>query len=53
MRVEVHWMSEDKETFRGKVINGYYPPNKEKEHYIIEGEFVEFSRNKIISINHD
>jgi hypothetical protein len=45
MVVEIIEVSEDKETFRGKVTHGYYPED-EKE-WIDVGALVEFSREKI------
>jgi hypothetical protein len=45
MMVRVSWMSDDKETFRGKVTHGYYP--KEKNKQIDVDALVEFSMKKI------
>lgn len=43
--VEIMEISEDKKTYRGKVIDGYYPDNERER--IDAGELVEFSREKI------
>lgn len=49
MMVEVTEISEDKETFRGKVTHGYYP--KDEKEWIDVGALVEFSRKKIGGIH--
>lgn len=45
IKVKVTEISEDKETFRGKVTHGYYP--EDKKEWIDVGDLVEFSREKI------
>ncbi|MFO7549068.1 MAG: hypothetical protein R6X29_09410, partial [Acidimicrobiia bacterium] len=43
--VQVLWMSQEKQMFRGTVTHGYYP--KDESDCIKEGAVVEFSKKKI------
>ena len=49
MIVEVSWISDDKQTYRGTVIHGYYPKDESK--WIEVGAVVEFSIKKIRGIS--
>lgn len=49
MMVEVTWISDDQETLKGRVTQGYFPMEESK--HVDVGAMVEFSRMKVGGIH--